>query len=134
MVPLHVNSLIKTYVNTYPEWFGLSLICSHYLCTRATNTLEYLCIYAVSFVPALLLCVTIKGKHLQNIVPVTFAIVISPRTCQRFSLKWTPTLRRFANNKGADQPAHPRSLCSAFVIHFLESTISKLATSKLPIF
>ena len=34
-------------------------------------------------------------------------------------------LRRFANNKGADQPAHPRSLISAFVIRFLENTISK---------
>ena len=29
----------------------------------------------------------------------------------------------FANNKGADQPAHPRSLISTFVIHLLESTI-----------
>ena len=43
-------------------------------------------------------------------------------------------LRRFANNKGADQPAHPRSLISAFLIRFLESTISKLATSEISIF
>ena len=35
-------------------------------------------------------------------------------------------LRRFANNKGADQPAQPRSLISPFVIRCLESTISKL--------
>ena len=35
---------------------------------------------------------------------------------------------------GADQPAHPRSLISAFVIHFLESIISKLATSEIFIF
>ena len=27
-------------------------------------------------------------------------------------------LRGFANNTGADQPAHPRSLISAFVIRF----------------
>ena len=40
----------------------------------------------------------------------------------------------FANNKGAYQPVHPRSLISAFVIHLLESTISKLATSKISIF
>ena len=33
-------------------------------------------------------------------------------------------LRGFANNTGADQPAHPRSLISAFVIRFLESIIS----------
>ena len=43
-------------------------------------------------------------------------------------------LRRFANNTGADQPAHPRSLISAFVIRLLESSISKLATSKFSSF
>ena len=30
----------------------------------------------------------------------------------------------FGNNKGADQPEHPRSLISTFVIRFLESIIS----------
>ena len=43
-------------------------------------------------------------------------------------------LRGFANNTGADQPAHPRSLISAFVIRVLESTISKLATSEISTF
>ena len=32
------------------------------------------------------------------------------------------------NNKGADLPAHQHRLISAFVICFLESVISKLAT------
>ena len=32
-----------------------------------------------------------------------------------------------ANTKGADQPAHPHRLISAFVIHLLERIISKLA-------
>ena len=40
----------------------------------------------------------------------------------------------FANNKGADQPAHPNSLISTFIICLLESIISKLATSKISIF
>ena len=43
-------------------------------------------------------------------------------------------LRGFANNTGADQPAHPRSLISAFVIRFLKSVISKLATSEILVF
>ena len=43
-------------------------------------------------------------------------------------------LRGFTNNTGADQPAQPRSLVSAFVIHVLESTISKLATSVISVF
>ena len=40
-------------------------------------------------------------------------------------------LRGFANNTGSDQPAHPRRLISAFVIRFIESIISKLATSEI---
>ena len=40
----------------------------------------------------------------------------------------------FANNKGADQPAHPRSLISAFVIPILESTICKIAAGEISIF
>ena len=43
-------------------------------------------------------------------------------------------LREFANNTGADQPAHPRSLISAFVIHVLENTMSKLATTGISFF
>ena len=40
-------------------------------------------------------------------------------------------LWEFANNKGADQPVHSRSLISAFVILLLESIISRLATSEI---
>ena len=38
------------------------------------------------------------------------------------------------NNKGADQTAHMHSLISAFVVHSLESIISKLATSDISIY
>ena len=40
----------------------------------------------------------------------------------------------YANNKGADQPAHPRSLISAFVVRCLDSItslVSILAISSL---
>ena len=37
------------------------------------------------------------------------------------------------NITGADQPAHPRSLISAFVIRFLESYICKLASGEIKI-
>ena len=43
-------------------------------------------------------------------------------------------LRGFANNKGADQPSHTCSLISAFVIHLLQSIISRLAWSAISIF
>ena len=38
------------------------------------------------------------------------------------------------NNTGPDQPAHSRSLISAFVIRFSESIIYKLATDEISIF
>ena len=51
---------------------------------------------------------------------------------------WASTLENLssllAKNKGADQPAHPRSLISVLVIRLLKSIISKLATSKISIF
>ena len=34
------------------------------------------------------------------------------------------------NNKGADQPAHPHSLISAFVFHSFESIISRHSVAK----
>ena len=43
-------------------------------------------------------------------------------------------LRRVANNTGADQPAHPRSLISAVVFHFLESITSTLTSSEISTF
>ena len=43
-------------------------------------------------------------------------------------------LQGLANNTGAEQPAHPHSLISAFVIRFLESIICKLVTGDISIF
>ena len=40
-------------------------------------------------------------------------------------------LMPYANNKGADQPAHPRSLISTFVVRGLDSMICILAISKV---
>ena len=39
-------------------------------------------------------------------------------------------LQWFANNKDADQPAHPRSLISAFVIRLFESVKKDLLRAK----
>ena len=40
-------------------------------------------------------------------------------------------LMPYANNKGTDQPAHPCSLISTFVVHCLKSVICILAISKV---
>ena len=37
----------------------------------------------------------------------------------------------YANNKGADQPAHPRSLISAFVVRCLDSIIFLVSISEI---
>ena len=37
----------------------------------------------------------------------------------------------FANNKGADQPAHPRSLISVFVVRCLDSVMSLVSVTKI---
>ena len=37
----------------------------------------------------------------------------------------------YANNKGADQPAHPRSLISAFVVHCIDSVMSLVSVTKI---
>ena len=39
-------------------------------------------------------------------------------------------LMSYANNKGADQPAHPRSLISAFVVRCLDSIMSLVGVTK----
>ena len=38
----------------------------------------------------------------------------------------------YANNKGADRFAHPRSLINAFVIHCLDSIISLVSIFEIP--
>ena len=40
-------------------------------------------------------------------------------------------LMPYENNKGADQPAHPRSLISTFIVRCLDSMICILAISKV---
>ena len=40
-------------------------------------------------------------------------------------------LMSYANNKGADQPVHPRSLISAFVVRCLDSVMSLVSVIKI---
>ena len=68
--------------------------------------------------------IMLSFNQYMNQVLIAYAIINGPRgenTC----LQW------FANNQGADQPAHPRSLISAFVIRLLESIVSRLSTSEI---
>ena len=40
---------------------------------------------------------------------------------------WENLFTSYANNKGADQPAHPRSLISAFIVRCIGSIISRVS-------
>ena len=68
----------------------------------------------------ILICIDLNVDCNQNRI---FIIQYGPR-------REKICLRGFANSTGADQPAHPRSLISAFVICFLKSTVCKLPTMK----
>ena len=47
-----------------------------------------------------------------------------------WATSWENMFMIYANDKGADQPAHPRSLISTFVVRCLESIIPLLTISK----
>ena len=63
--------------------------------------------------------------------PVCFVVLTSQNNFIIGPRREKTCLQGFANHTGADQPAHPRSLISAFVIRLLESIISRLATSEI---
>ena len=44
---------------------------------------------------------------------------------------WDNLFMPYANNKGADQPAHPCSLISTFVVRYLDSMISLVSVSEI---
>ena len=59
-----------------------------------------------------------------DVLSTIFTCLIGPghaKTC----------LMPYANNKGADQPAHPRSLISTFVVRCLDSRICILVISNV---
>ena len=59
------------------------------------------------------------------------AYFITPRRTSFGPRREKTCLRGFAKNTGADHPAHPRSLISAFVFRLSKSIISRLATSEI---
>ena len=72
---------------------------------------------------------SLKENFIRHKIKCVFQVT---RLCLIFGPRREKTcLRGFANNTGVDQPAHPRSLISAFVIRFLESFICKLATGEI---
>ena len=63
-----------------------------------------------------------ESTLLRKIVSVQFSLCLFRKWNEPGHEKMC--LMSYANNKGADQPAHPRSLISAFVVRCLDSIIS----------
>ena len=55
-----------------------------------------------------------------KVSPTMFSLVTNPV----WAKSWENLFMPYANNKGADQPAHPRSLISAFVVRCLVPLVS----------
>ena len=53
------------------------------------------------------------------------------RCCEHWATSWENQFMQHANNKGADQPAHPRSLISTFVVRCLDSIIPLVSISEI---
>ena len=61
-----------------------------------------------------------------------FAILFASFGCIAIWVtSWENLFMPYANNKGADQPAHLRSLISAFVVRCLDSIIPLLAIAEI---
>ena len=50
-----------------------------------------------------------------------------------WATSWENLFMPYANNKGADQPAHPRSLINAFVVRCLDSIMPLVSISEISI-
>ena len=64
-----------------------------------------------------------------DIKPVTE--LFGPSSYMYMSQAMRKCVMPYANNKDADQPAHPRSLISVFVVRCLDSRISLVSMSKI---
>ena len=85
--------------------------------------------------PQLLLTILLLDSFLrtfQRLILIWISIRVAfKHPAHIWATSWENLILPCANNKGADQPAHPRSLISTFVVRFLDSVIHVLATSEI---
>ena len=83
-------------------------------------------LYLHPFLPSRLFCLCKFDHFICHLRALSFFYRI-------FYIEWARTCENvsYANNRGADQPAHPRSLIGTFVVHCLNSMICILAISKV---
>ena len=86
-------------------------------------------------------CIESKDQNLIHLKNEAFVLEAQMLPCIRLSqvmlidiiiwvTSWENLFMPYANNKGADQPAHPHSLISAFVVRWIDSIIPLVSISK----
>ena len=111
----HETFLIKFYVNSL-FWLDIFLINQSIGCIHNIN-------FKLVFAVVSDVCMSEQDWHV--LAPIIAQVVVYP------NLKQLSHFMPYANNKDADQPAHLRSLISAFVVHYLDRIIPVLAKSKI---
>ena len=76
------------------------------------------------------LCVSVNCFMCLSILSCWFSIN-SLSWGIKWAMSWENLSIPYANNEGADQPAHPRSLISTFIVRCLDSIISLVSTSDI---
>ena len=92
----------------------LFFICQHFL--GSYEPLKNPCMFKIS---------------LLSILNCGFSFICLSICFILWATPWENLFVPYANNKGADQPAHPRSLISAFVVRCLDTAIPLLAIAKI---
>ena len=83
-------------------------------------------------IPLLTICVTksLSNEYVTNkdrMSEFSYFYISKPAITFNWASSWENLFLLYANNKGADQPAHPRSLISTFVVRSLDRKIPVVA-------
>ena len=90
---------------------------------RVGNTISYLLAVFLSHVSEIH-----EGKIGNGTIP---APLIPSLADYIWATSWENLFMQYATNKGADEPAHPRSLISTFIIRCLDSIIPLVSISEI---
>ena len=68
-----------------------------------------------------------------SLISLSFCVIKENWIMFKGAMSWENLFMPYANNKGADQPAHPRSLISTFVVRCLDSIIPLVSIPEISI-
>ena len=71
------------------------------------------------------------GKHVCDQFSKEIVFLCWDKTLLNLALLWENLFMPYANNEGADQPAHQRSLISTFFVRCLDSMIPLVSISEI---